>query len=213
MQQEAIRAVLFDFGGVITSSPFEAFRRFEQERGLPTGFLQRINRNQPDSNAWALFERGELSAEAFDEMFASESRDAGHEVRGLDAIALVYGNVRPRMVEAVKRCRGKFITACLTNNFQGGPASPEPAKAREWQNALALFDEVIESSKVGVRKPEKAFFELACNKLSIRPEEAVFLDDLGANLKPARAMGMHTIKVGDPETALDELAAVLRIDL
>jgi len=213
LQRESIRAVLFDFGGVITSSPFEAFRRFERERGLPSGFLQSINRNRPDSNAWALFERGELSAEAFDEMFASESRDAGHEVRGLDVVSLVYGNVRPRMLEAVKHCRGKFVTACLTNNFQGSPASPEPAKAREWQCALALFDEVIESSKVGVRKPEKAFFELACKKLSITPEEAVFLDDLGANLKPARAMGMHTIKVSDPETALAELAAVLQISL
>ena len=213
MHRESIRAVLFDFGGVITSSPFEAFRRFEHERGLPTGFLQSINRNQPDSNAWALFERGELSAKAFDEMFASESREAGHEVRGLDVVALVYGNVRPRMVEAVRRCRGKFITACLTNNFQGSPALPEPARARDWQSALALFDEVIESSKVGIRKPEKAFFELACDKLSIRPQEAVFLDDLGANLKPARAMGMHTIKVSDPDTALAELASVLRIDL
>lgn len=213
MQQDSIRAVLFDFGGVITTSPFEAFRRFERERELPTGFLQSINRNRPDNNAWARFERGELSPEAFDEMFATESREAGHEVRGLDVVALVYGNVRPRMVEAVKHCRGKFITACLTNNFQGRAVSPEPVKAREWQSALALFDEVIESSKVGVRKPEQAFFELACNKLSIRPEEAVFLDDLGANLKPARAMGMHTIKVSDPDTAVAELAAVLQIDL
>ena len=208
-----MRAVLFDFGGVITSSPFDAFRGFEQERGLPAGFLQSINRNRPDSNAWACFERGELSAEAFDERFACESREAGHEVRGLDVVALVYGNVRPRMVEAVKRCRGNFITACLTNNFQNDTVSPEPAKAREWQSALALFDEVIESSKIGVRKPEKAFFELACDKLSIRPEQAVFLDDLGANLKPAREMGMHTIKVSDPDTALAELAAVLQIDL
>jgi len=213
LQPAPIRAVLFDFGGVITSSPFEAFRRFEQERGLPTGFLQSINRNQPDSNAWARFERGELSAESFDELFASESREAGHEVRGLDVVALVYGAVRPRMVEAVKRCRSKFITACLTNNFQSNSASPGPAKARQWQSALELFDEVIESSRVGVRKPEKAFFDLACDKLSITPEQAVFLDDLGANLKPARAMGMHTIKVVDPDIALAELAEVLQIEL
>ena len=213
MQSSNVRAVLFDFGGVITSSPFEAFRRFEQDRGLPAGFLQCINRNRPDSNAWARFERGELSAQAFDEMFASESRAAGHEVRGLDVVALVYGHVRPRMVEAVKRCRDKFITACLTNNFQDSTAARDPSKARAWQSALALFDEVIESSKVGVRKPEKAFFELACKKLSIRPEQAVFLDDLGANLKPARAMGMHTIKVSDPDAALAELASILQIDL
>jgi putative hydrolase of the HAD superfamily len=213
LQQSSIRAVLFDFGGVITTSPFDAFRRFEIERGLPAGFLQSINRSRPDHNAWARFERGELSAEAFDDIFASESRDAGHEVRGLDVVALVYGKVRPRMIEAVKRCQSKFITACLTNNFQDNPVSREPAAAREWQSALALFDQVIESSRVGVRKPETAFFELACDKLSIRPDEAVFLDDLGANLKPARAMGMHTIKVSDPDTALAELATILHIDL
>ena len=213
MQRTSVRAVLFDFGGVITTSPFDAFRSFEQERGLPAGFLQAINLNSPNNNAWARFERGELSAEAFDASFATESREAGHEVRGLEVVALVYGKVRPRMIEAVKRCRDRFITACLTNNFLVSPAVALPGRGREWADALALFDEVIESSKVGVRKPEKAFYELACAKLSINPEEAVFLDDLGANLKPARAMGMRTIKVTDPDAALAELASVLGIDL
>lgn len=216
MQSNSIRAVLFDFGGVITTSPFEAFHRFERQRGLPVGFLQEINRTDPDRNAWARFERGELSAERFDEVFAAESRAAGHEVRGLEVVALVYGDIRPRMTRAVERCRGRFVTACLTNNFQqgsGDETAPAAARPREWESVLALFDEVIESSKVGVRKPETAFFELACERLSIEPREAVFLDDLGRNLKPARAMGMHTIKVVDPEAALDELSAVLGIDL
>ena len=216
MQNAPIRAVLFDFGGVITSSPFDAFRRFEQQRGLPTGFLQAVNRTEPDNNAWARFERGELSPERFDEVFASESRSAGHEVRGLDVIALVYGSVRPRMIKAVKHCRGRFVTACLTNNFQHGEADAvlrDAARTREWERALALFDDVIESSRIGVRKPEKAFFEYACDKLSIEPAEAVFLDDLGTNLKPARSMGMRTIKVSDPEVALAELSSLLGIDL
>ena len=215
-QNTAIRAVLFDFGGVITTSPFDAFHRFEEQRGLPVGFLQGINRSDPDNNAWARFERGELSSGTFDEMFALESRSAGHEVRGLEVVALVYGNIRPRMIKAVQRCRGQFITACLTNNFRRrgeNTTSLDTTRAREWESALALFDEVIESSKVGVRKPEKAFFELACDKLSIEPAEAVFLDDLGANLKPARSMGMHTIKVTDPDTALAELSQVLGIDV
>jgi putative hydrolase of the HAD superfamily len=215
-----IRAVLFDFGGVITTSPFEAFRRFEQQRGLPDGFIQSINRDNADNNAWARFERGELTAEAFDEAFAQEARDAGHEVRGLEVVELVYGRVRPRMVKAVQRCRGRFITACLTNNFRNrvaltastNPAS-DAAREQEWRDALALFDQVIESSKVGARKPEKAFFELACNRLSIDPAEAVFLDDLGTNLKPARSMGMRTIKVTDPDAALTELGTVLGMDL
>ncbi len=216
MHNNSIRAVLFDFGGVITASPFEAFHRFERERGLPAGFLQEMNRTDPDHNAWARFERGELSAEHFDEAFASESRAAGHELRGLEVVALVYGAIRPRMIRAVERCREKFITACLTNNFQRGSAdkiAPCAAMPREWESVLALFDEVIESSKVGLRKPEVAFFELACKKLSIEPREAVFLDDIGRNLKPARAMGMHTIKVVDPDAALAELGSLLDVDL
>lgn len=219
MKNTPFRAVLFDFGGVITTSPFDAFRRFEQQRDLPDGFIQKINRTNPDSNAWARFERGELTAAAFDDAFALEARSAGHEIRGLEVVNLVYGQVRPRMVNAVQRCRGCFITACLTNNFRNREhlvaatdGADRVARDREWRHALALFDQVIESSKTGVRKPEKAFFELACKQLSIEPAEAVFLDDLGTNLKPARAMGMHTIKVSDPDLALAELGSVLGID-
>lgn len=216
MPNASLRAVLFDFGGVITTSPFEAFRRYENRRGLPEGFLQRINRSNPDDNAWARFERGELSPDAFDEAFAAESREAGSEVRGLEVISLVYGDVRPRMVKAVGRCRRHFITACLTNNFRSRPRLAtirNDRKEAEWSEALELFDEVIESSKVGARKPEPAFFAHACEKLSIDPRQAVFLDDLGINLKPARAMGMHTIKVTDPDIALEELGSVVGLDL
>jgi putative hydrolase of the HAD superfamily len=216
-QAAPVRAVLFDFGGVITTSPFDAFRRFEEERGLPAGFLQSINRTDPDNNAWARFERGELSAGSFDRAFAAESGAAGYQVGGLEVVALIYGDVRPRMLEAVKKCRNHFITACLTNNFRNPPgrgqAGEDGQKAHEWRDALALFDEVIESSKVGVRKPEPAFFQLACQKLSIEPAQAVFLDDLGVNLKPARAMGMRTIKVSDPDLAIAELSSVLGIEL
>ncbi|UCH52272.1 MAG: HAD-IA family hydrolase [Pseudomonadota bacterium] len=216
MNSGLVRAVLFDFGGVITTSPFDAFHRFERQHGLPVGFLQEINRTDPNNNAWARFERGELTAAAFDEQFAAESRAAGHEIRGLEVVALVYGEIRPRMTGAVERCRGKFITACLTNNFQLDRATtngPGEERRRAWQSALSLFDQVIESSKLGVRKPETAFFEHACAKLSIEPGEAVFLDDLGANLKPARALGMYTIKVSDPDIALAELSSVLGIAL
>ncbi len=219
MKLKPVRAVLFDFGGVITTSPFDAFRRFERQRGLPDGFIQSINRNNADDNAWARFERGELTADAFDEAFAEEARLAGHEVRGLEVVELVYGQVRPRMVQAVQRCRGRFITACLTNNFRNREAlaastnaASNAARDRDWHDALALFDQVIESSKVGARKPEKAFFELACKRLSIEPAEAVFLDDLGTNLKPARSMGMRTIKVTDPDAALAELGTVLGME-
>jgi putative hydrolase of the HAD superfamily len=212
----SIRAVLFDFGGVISESPFVAFRRFEQERGLPEGFLQGINRNNPDENAWARYERSELAPEAFDEAFARESRAAGHEVRGLDVIDLLFGAIRPQMTVAVTRCREHFLTACLTNNVRHGTGRGldiEPSRASEWSDALALFDRVIESSQLGLRKPEPRFFVSACRTLGVEPGQAVFLDDLGANLKPARAMGMVTIKVNDPDVALAELETVLGIPL
>jgi putative hydrolase of the HAD superfamily len=212
----SVRAVLFDFGGVVSESPFLAFHRFERQRGLPEGFLQRINRNNPDDNAWARYERSELTPEAFDEAFAAESRAAGHEVRGLDVIDLLFGPIRPQMTAAVTRCRRHFVTACLTNNVRHGGGrglDAMPSRAREWSDALALFDRVIESSRLGQRKPEPRFFEEACRALGVEPSQAVFLDDLGTNLKPAREMGMVTIKVTDADAALAELETVLGIPL
>lgn len=216
MPNAEFRAVLFDFGGVITSSPFDAFRDFENERGLPQGFLQRVNRDNPADNAWARFERGELTPDSFDEAFAVESRAAGHQVSGLEVASLIYGAVRPKMIRAVERCREHFITACLTNNFRllsNQNTAPGAEILSEWKSAFDLFDTVIDSSEVGARKPEPAYFTFACTQLSIDPRQAVFLDDIGANLKPARAMGMHTIKVSDPDAALNELRTVLGIDL
>jgi putative hydrolase of the HAD superfamily len=207
-----VRAVLFDFGGVITESPFVAFRQFERTRGLPEGFLQHINRRNPEDNAWARFERSELTPEQFDAAFAEECRQCGHEVRGLEVIDLIYGPVRPQMVQAVARCREHFLTACLTNNVRGATTHASP-HTHEWRQALSLFHQVIESSRVGARKPEPRFFDLACRTLGIGPAEAVFLDDLGTNLKPARAMGMRTIKVEDPARAIAELGAILELKL
>lgn len=216
MANPAIRAVLWDFGGVMTESPFIAFRRFEQERGLPPDFLRDLNARNPDRNAWARFERSELTPAEFDEAFASEARAAGHEVRGLDVIDLLYGSVRPQMVAALQACKKHFVNACVTNNVSAGAGrgvDRDPSRSDEWKRIVALFDVVIESSKVGARKPEPRFFELACTQLGISPQQAVYLDDLGVNLKPARAMGMHTIKVEEPAAAIAELAAALDIAL
>ena len=203
----AIDAVLFDFGGVLSTSPFDAFARYERERGLPHGFLRRVNATDPDANAWARLERAELALDAFDEAFATESAALGHRVPGADVLALLAGDVRPEMVEAVRRCGEHLKTGLLTNNVLGTMADPRVAEL------LALFDAVVESSVVGVRKPEPAFYELACDLLGIEPAAAVFLDDLGINLKPARQLGMTTIKVVDPAAALDELEAVVGFPL
>lgn len=205
---EGLRAVLWDFGGVILSSPFEAFNRYETARGLPTDFIRGVNASDPDSNAWARLERTEISAEEFDVAFALESERFGHRVPGADVLALLSGAVRPEMVTALDRViEAGYRTACLTNNVAGG--SPRP----EVDAIMARFDHVIESSKVGVRKPELRFYELACELVGVGPEQCAYLDDLGVNLKPAAAMGMTTIKVLTAEQAITDLEAALGIGL
>jgi putative hydrolase of the HAD superfamily len=212
----AIRAVLWDFGGVFTESPFKAFSGFERGRGLREGFLREVNSMDSDSNAWARFERGQITLAEFGAAFQAESAALGHPVRGEEVIALLYGDVRPTMVEALRRCKAHFRNACLTNNVKTGSGHGLPTsevRAQEVTRILSLFDLVIESSLVGVRKPEPRFYQIALERLEIEPGQAVYLDDLGINLKPARALGMTTIKVESPEQALGELEAVLNIPL
>jgi len=208
----AIRAVLWDFGGVILSSPFEAFNAYEAARGLPKDFIRGVNARNPHDNAWARLERGDVTADAFAALFEAESRALGHAINGHDVLALLSGEVRPEMVAVLRRLKGRYKLACLTNNVRHGDGpgmarSPETAAAIA--EIMALFDQVVESSKAGVRKPEPRFYEIACELLQIKPVEAVFLDDLGINLKPAAAMGMRTIKVGAPAQAIAELEAAL----
>jgi putative hydrolase of the HAD superfamily len=200
-----IRAAFFDFGGVILSSPFEAFNGFEERNDLPRDFIRTINATNPDTNAWARFERSEVAFDEFCDLFEAECREAGHEVAARDLMPLLAGEIRPAMVEAVRRCRERLVTACLTNNWVSFDDFPSDARAGGRDDALALFDHVIESSKVGVRKPDPGFYELACELCEVDPDEVVFLDDLGVNLKPAAAMGMTTIKVVDPADALAQL--------
>lgn len=202
-----IQAVLWDFGGVILSSPFEAMRRYEEEMGLPPDFLRSVNAADPHGNAWARLERNEVSIDDFCDLFEAEALDAGQKVDARAVLALLLGDLRPAMVEAVKRCKERLKIGLLTNNFAWGEGPPE------LREVVELFDVVIESSKVGIRKPEPRFYELACELLAIEPHEAVFLDDLGVNLKPARAMGMATIKVVDPDEALAELERVVGFSL
>ncbi|MFV0316138.1 MAG: HAD-IA family hydrolase [Microthrixaceae bacterium] len=202
-----IRAVFFDFGGVILSSPFEAFENYERSAGLEPGTIRSINSTNPDSNAWARLERAELSVEDFETQFEAEAAALGHEVSGTEVIACLRGEVRPEMVSALRQIRGDYVTGLLTNNFLTG--TPEWSSGGSFAELVDLFDFVVESSLVGVRKPEPEFYEIALERAAVQATEAVFLDDLGVNLKPAREMGMATIKVVDPAVALAELAAVL----
>jgi putative hydrolase of the HAD superfamily len=204
-----VRAVLWDFGGVILSSPFDAFAAFERERGLPEGYLRRVNATNADDNAWARLERSEVDLDGFVELYEAEAATLGHAVDARAVLALLAGEIRPTMVRALERIRDRGLPqALLTNNVAGTEAArPDVAEA------MALFDVVLESSKLGVRKPDPRFYELALGALGVTAEDAVFLDDLGVNLKPARALGIRTIKVVDPAEALAELEGVLGFPL
>ena len=196
-----IKAVFWDFGGVITSSPFESFNRYEENNNLPENFLRTVNSTNPDNNAWAKLERSEVNLDKFNSLFEKESKDLGHAIPGKEVIKLLKGEVRPQMVRALGIIKNQLIQACLTNNIQ--------AISGKNNEIMELFDFVIESSKENVRKPDPAFYKLACERGEIEPSEAVFLDDLGINLKPAKALGMETIKVTNPDVALTELESFL----
>jgi len=194
----AVEAVIWDFGGVFTTSPFEAFARYEAARNLPADLLKRINSTNPDTNAWALFERAEIDAAAFDAAFLAESTALGHPVPGSDILPLLSGAIRPRMVAALKACKAQFKVGCITNNMAGGPgASGE---------IMAMFDALIESSKAGVRKPDPKIYLMMCDLLGVEPSSCVYLDDLGINCKPAAALGMTAIKVVSVDQALADLS-------
>lgn len=201
----AVEAVIWDFGGVITASPFEAFNRYEAARGLPRDFIRRVNAHNPHDNAWALFERGEVAAADFDGLFRAESRALGHEVSGAEVMAALSGAVRPRMVAALKACKQRFKVGCITNIFLRETGAAHQM-APDVVEVFALFDALIESAKAGVRKPDPKIYLMMCELLDVAPQACVYLDDLGVNCKPAAQLGMTAIKVVDPAQALADLA-------
>lgn len=207
--------VIFDFGGVITSSPFDAFNRMEAERGLPRDLVRRINAANPDTNAWALFERAEIDAVRFDTLFAEEAAAQGHDLRGADVLALLSGDIRPRMVAAIDWLKAHgYRVGCITNNVpagHGAQMSSTADKAAAIAAIMARFDHVVESSKAGIRKPDPVIYTLACDALGVAPADCVYLDDLGINCKPAAALGMAAIKVSSETQALTDLAAALGV--
>ena len=211
-----IEAVIWDFGGVLTSSPFDAFNRYEAAHGLPKDFIRTINATNPDSNAWARFESSAVSLDEFDKLFEEESRARGFAVPGRRVIEMLSGTLRPRMVKALRRCKEAYAVACITNNMNTGlgPSMAATfARQRETEQVMALFDLVVESSAEGIRKPDPRIYELTCARLGVPAQACVFLDDLGINLKPARALGMHTIKVLSEDQAISELQTATGLSL
>ena len=204
-----IEAVVFDLGGVVMESPLRAITRYERDHGLAAGAIARVVAAAGDGGAWARLERGELTAESFRTPFETECRTSGIAVDAARVMAYISETARPRprMLAAIRRirARGLRVGAC-TNNWVGADGCPTDGLQEH-------FDVFVESAAVGLRKPDPRIYQHACDLLGVPPERCVYLDDLGINLKPARALGMRTIKVGDPDAAIDELQAVVGIPL
>ena len=208
-----LEAVIWDFGGVLTTSPFEAFARYEAANGLPADIIRRTNSTNPHDNAWAKFERAEIDLAAFDDLFAQESRARGGEVRGRDVLPLLSGDLRPEMVAALKRVKQRCKTGCITNNLPNNAIGSASGRSLYVAEVMVLFDHVIESAKIGLRKPDPRIYTMMTNALGVDPKNCVYLDDLGINLKPARDMGMKTIKVLNGPQAIAELEAATGLKL
>jgi putative hydrolase of the HAD superfamily len=208
-----IEAVIWDFGGVLTTSPFEAFARYEAERGLPADIIRRTNAENHWENAWAKFERAEVDLDTFDSLFAAESLALGAEVRGRDVLPLLSGDLRPEMVEALRIVGQTMKTGCITNNLPANAIGSASGRSLYVAEVMVLFDHVIESAKIGLRKPDPRIYQMMLEALGIDPQNCVYLDDLGVNLKPAREMGMTTIKVLNAAQAITELESATGLTL
>jgi putative hydrolase of the HAD superfamily len=209
----AVRAVIFDLGGVVLPSPLDVFRAYEARHGLPHRFLSEVVIDTGEHGAWSRFERGELDADGFAGAFEVECADAGGVVVVSDLLSEIATSTgpRPEMLAALREIREHGLqTAALTNNWNTGDGTQ---MGTHYPEMVALFDLIVESAVEGLRKPDPRIYELACRRLGVRPDESVFLDDLGVNLKTARALGMTTIKVTEPAAALAELETVLGFGL
>ena len=210
-----LQAILWDFGGVFTTSPFENFNKLEEELGAPRDFIRNVNATNPDKNAWAQFESNSVSLDEFDELFADETEALGLRIGGKAVIEVLSGDLRPRMVEVLKVCKQNYKVACITNNVKAGKGpgmNQNVEKANEVSKVMDLFDAVIESSIVGIRKPNPAIYQMASDALEVKPHNCAFLDDLGINLKPAKKLGMATIKVLGEDQAISDLSKLTGLD-
>ena len=201
------KAIIWDFGGVITSSPFEAFNNFEEANGLPKDIIRTINSENPDMNAWAQFESNSITIDEFNDLFLKEAKAKGFDIKGRDIIKLLKGSIRENMVSFLRELKSDFKLGCITNNVK---SSSEENTDNETEEAMSIFDHVIESSIVGIRKPNPEIYMMSCDALNVSPDQCIYLDDLGINLKPARELGMTTIKVIQPEDAIQEVRNLLK---
>ena len=214
MEFNQYSSIFWDFGGVITSSPFEAFNKFEKDNKLPENFLRKVNSTNPENNAWALLEQSKINQEEFDKLFFQESSQLGHGVAGLKVLNLLEGDLRMGMVNVIRKLNELgFTQACLTNNFiPSDENQPDMIDLDKKTEVFDLFDFVFESKEIGLRKPDQAFYDHVIKEVNISPNKIIFLDDLGINLKPAKAMGITTIKVISESQAKKDLSKILNIN-
>jgi putative hydrolase of the HAD superfamily len=204
------KAIIWDFGGVITSSPFEAFNKFELSNNLPKDIIRTINSENPDNNAWAKFERNDIDLDEFDNLFSIEADKKGFKISGKKVVKLLSGEIRKQMVDFLSFLKKDYKLGCITNNIQNSK-NEKVNHLNEAGQVMKIFDHIIESSKVGLRKPDPKIYYMSCDALGVKPEECIYLDDLGINLKPAREIGMTTIKVIDPNEAINEVKKYLQL--
>ena len=203
-----IRAVLFDLGGVLTTSPVTRIQAYCEEAVIPYDLVRPILADH--AGIWSRFETGAIDDLTFAREFEAALAADGISVDGRAFLLNFFGgmSVREEMVAVARSLRPRYRTAAITNNIQR-EGQREPS-ALNWDE---LFEFVVESSKVGMRKPDPRIYQHACELLAVMPAECVFLDDFGVNLKAARALGMTTIKVDHTLSAVDELEAVLGHEL
>ena len=202
-----IKTIIFDFGGVITNSPIEGFKNLEKTHGYSKGLITGINMNNPDNNAWARSERGEIEIDTFLSQFEQEALEIGHDINADEILIQLYGSPRPIMIKKIISLSksNKYKLICLTNVLKGIEKFMPKEREEVVNNIMSYFDKIYESYKIGMRKPEARIYEYIIKDLEINPKETVFLDDLGMNLKTARQLGINTIKVVDPIEAIKTL--------
>lgn len=207
----AIKTIIFDFGGVVTNSPIEGFNKLEKFYGYDKGLIASINMHNPNNNAWAKSERGEIDIYTFLYEFEKEALEIGHKVNAKEILMQLYGTLRPIMTKKIISLSNlkKYKLVCLTNVLKGVNIFTPKEREEAVNNIMSYFDKIYESYKLGMRKPESRIYEYLINELNIKPYETVFLDDLGMNLKTARQLGIKTIKVVNPIDSLKELDNLL----
>ena len=206
-----IKTIIFDFGGVITNSPIEGFKLLEEKHGYDKGIITNINMNNPDNNAWAKSERGEIDISTFLNEFEKEALLIGQRINAKEILQQLYGSLRENMINKIKllSTSKKYKLICLTNVLKGVDIFTPKERVEAVKNVMSYFDIMYESYKLNMRKPEARIYQYILKELNIEPQETVFLDDLGMNLKSARQLGINTIKVIEPNDAIYELDQIL----